>query len=244
VVIAKALRVLVVSRLIDAFDEEIASVAAATAATYLPAMVIKRLPAGFVMPAQPVVASRPPSGANWVHEIKHDGYRLIVRRDGPTVRLYTRSAHDCTARLPAIAAAAERIKAKSFTLDGEAVVLGPDGLARFEELRRREAARSAILYAFDLIEHDGEDLRTRPFLDRKAALTRLLRDTQAGILLNAHLTEDGPTVFAHACKLGAEGIVSKRVDGTYRSGRCVVWVKVRNPASIAVQRERSENWNR
>jgi hypothetical protein len=104
----KALRVVVVGRLIDAFDEEIASVAAASAATYLPALVIKRLPAGFVMPAQPVVASRPPSGANWVHEIKHDGYRLIVRQDGPTVRLYTRSAHDCTARLPAIAAAAEQ----------------------------------------------------------------------------------------------------------------------------------------
>jgi hypothetical protein len=128
------------------FDEEIASVAAATAATYLPAMVIKRLPAGFVIPAQPVVASRPPSGANWVHEIKHDGYRLIVRRDGPTVRLYTRSAYDCTKRLPAIAAAAERIEAKTLTIDGEAVVLGPDGLSRFDELRRREAARTAIFY--------------------------------------------------------------------------------------------------
>jgi bifunctional non-homologous end joining protein LigD len=207
-------------------------------------MTIKRLPAGFIVPAQPVVASRPPSGSHWVHEIKHDGYRLIVRRDGPTVRLYTRSAYDCTARLPAIAAAAERIKAKSFTIDGEAVVLGPDGLSRFEELRRREAAHAAILYAFDLIEHDGEDLGNRPFLDRKAALTRLLRDTQAGILLNEHLAEDGPTVFAHACRLGAEGIVSKRVDGTYQSGRCSVWIKVRNPASMAVQRERSEKWNR
>jgi bifunctional non-homologous end joining protein LigD len=100
-------------------------------------MKFKRLPAGFIVPAQPVVALRPPSGADWVHEIKHDGYRLIVRRDGPTVRLYTRSAYDWTARLPAIAAAAERIKAKSFTIDGEAVVLGPDGLSRFEELRRR-----------------------------------------------------------------------------------------------------------
>src|SRR5215469_13979744 len=105
----------------------------------------------------------------------------IVRRDGPTVRLYTRNAYDWTARLPAIAAAAERIEAKSFTIDGEAVVLGPDGLSRFEELRRREAARTAILYAFDLIEHDGEDLRDRPFLDRKAALARLLRDTSSAI---------------------------------------------------------------
>jgi bifunctional non-homologous end joining protein LigD len=84
-------------------------------------MKIKRIPAGFVVPAQPIKASKPPSGPDWVHEIKHDGYRLIVRRDGPTVRLYTRNAYDWTVRLPAIAAAAQRIKAKSFTIDGEAV---------------------------------------------------------------------------------------------------------------------------
>ena len=113
-------------------------------------MKIKRLPIGFVVPAQPIKAAKPPAGPDWVHEIKHDGYRLIVRRDGPTVRLYSRNAYDWTVRLPAIAAAAQRIKAKSFMIDGEAVVLGPDGLSRFEDLRRREAAHSAILYAFDL----------------------------------------------------------------------------------------------
>jgi bifunctional non-homologous end joining protein LigD len=117
-------------------------------------------------------------------------------------------------RLPAIAAAALLIKAKRFTIDGEAVVLGPDGLSRFDELRRREAAHSAMLYAFDLIEHDGQDLRDRPFLDRKAALALLLRDIEAGILLNEHIAEDEPTVFAYVCRLGAEGIVSKRVDST------------------------------
>jgi bifunctional non-homologous end joining protein LigD len=145
-------------------------------------MRINRLPAGFVIPAQPVKASKPPVGTDWVHEIKHDGYRMIVRRDGPSVRLYSRNAYDWTARLAGIAAAAELIKAKSCTIDGEAVVLGPDGLSRFEELRRREASRTAILYAFDLIEYDGEDLRNLPFLDRKAALARLLRDTKAGIV--------------------------------------------------------------
>jgi ATP-dependent DNA ligase len=207
-------------------------------------MSIKGLPAGFIFPAQPVLRLKPPTGTDWVHEIKHDGYRMIVHRDGPTVRLYSRNAYDWTARLAGIAAAAERIKAKSFTIDGEAVVLGPDGLSRFEDLSHREAARTAILYAFDLIEHDGEDLRNLPFLERKAALARLLRNTEAGILLNEHVVEDGPTVFAHACRLGAEGIVSKKVDGTYRSGPCRVWIKVRNPASIAVQRERSDIWNR
>jgi bifunctional non-homologous end joining protein LigD len=127
------------------------------------------------------------------------------------VRLYSRNAYDWTVRLAAIAAAAEQIKARSFTIDGEAVVLGHDGLSLFDELRRREAADTAILYAFDLIEHDGEDMRNRPFLDHKVALARLLPNTKAGILLNEHIAEDGPVVFAHACRLGAEGIVSKRV---------------------------------
>jgi hypothetical protein len=103
------------------------------------AKMIKPLPAGFVVPAQPAKTPKPPVGTDWVHEIKHDGYRIIVRRDGPTVRLYSRNAYDWTARLASIASAAERIKSKSFTIDGEAVVLGPDGLSRFEELQRRTA---------------------------------------------------------------------------------------------------------
>jgi bifunctional non-homologous end joining protein LigD len=135
------------------------------------------------------------------------------------VRLHSRNAHDWTARLSAIATAAQRIKAKSFTIDGEAVVLGPDGLSLFDELRRRDPAHAAILFAFDLIEHDGEDMRNRPFLDRKGALARLSRNAEGGILFNEHIAKDGPIVLAHACRLGAEGIVSKKVDGTYRSGR-------------------------
>jgi bifunctional non-homologous end joining protein LigD len=207
-------------------------------------MIARRFPPGFIVPAQPVEQDRPPSGPQWVHEIKHDGYRLVVHRHGAMVRLWTRRAIDYTDRFPSIAAAAAGLKADSFTIDGEAVVIGPDGLSRFDELRRRESARTAILYAFDLIEHDGEDLRDRPFLDRKTALARLLRGSNTGILLNEHLVEEGATVFAHACKLGAEGIVSKRIDAPYRSGPHVAWVKVRSPAGVAVQRERSENWNK
>src|SRR5262245_33744144 len=86
-------------------------------------MRIRLLPAGFIVPARPIMASRPPTGADWIHEIKRDGYRLIVRRDGPRVRMYSRNGYDLTAKLSAIAAAAERIKAKSFTTDGEAVVV-------------------------------------------------------------------------------------------------------------------------
>jgi bifunctional non-homologous end joining protein LigD len=206
-------------------------------------MVMRRLPAGFIVPAQPVERETPPVGPDWVHEIKHDRYRILVRR-GAAVRLWSRRGADFTARLPLIAATAARIGTTSFTIDGEAVVLGPDGLSRFDDLRTSVGARAAILYAFDLIEYDGTDLRPRPLLERKAALAKLLRGVNAGIVFNEHLAEEGAIVFANACKLGAEGIVSKRGDAPYRSGPHPAWVKVRNPASIAVQRERSENWNK
>jgi bifunctional non-homologous end joining protein LigD len=184
-----------------------------------PAMITRRvLPAGFIEPCIPVLAVKPPSGPQWVHEIKHDGYRLIVRRDGAMVRLWTRKATNYTGRLPAIAAAAASIKADSFTIDGEAVVAGPDGVAQFDELRRRQSAGAAFLYAFDLLEHDGEDLRNRPLLDRKAALARLLKRTKTGIVFNEHVAVEGAIVFDHACKLGAEGTVSKRITAPYRSG--------------------------
>jgi ATP-dependent DNA ligase len=92
---------------------------------------------GFVDPCIPTLAAKPPSGPDWVHEIKHDGYRLIVRRDGKAVRPFTRRGHDWTDRYPAIAAAAAKLRAKSFTMDGEAVVAGADGVAVFDALHRR-----------------------------------------------------------------------------------------------------------
>src|SRR6516225_3234865 len=202
-----------------------------------------KLPAGFVVPAQPVEREAPPSGADWVHEIKHDGYRMLVRRDGENVRLFSRKAIDWTTRLPAIATGAAVLKAKSFTIDGEAVVIGPDGLTDFEALRRRGAGDIAVLYAFDLIELDGSDLRSLPIETRRATLASLLRK-QGAIRFSEHILANGPDVFAHACRLGAEGIVSKRLGSPYRSGPCSTWIKVRNTASIAVQRERSEKWNR
>jgi bifunctional non-homologous end joining protein LigD len=127
-------------------------------------------------------------------------------------------------------------------IDGEAVVIGPDGLSLFAKLRRSECARAAVLYAFDLIEKDGGDLRELPFLARKKALARLLRGATGGILLNEHSGRRRAR-FRARLQAGFEGIVSKRIDAPYRSGRHSAWIKVRNPASIAVQRDRSENWN-
>jgi ATP-dependent DNA ligase len=106
-------------------------------------MVSRSLPAGFVVPAQPIERDAPPAGADWVHEIKHDGYRLIVRKNGDGVRLYTRRGYDWTGRFPAIAESAARLKAASLTIDGEAVVIGPDGVARFDELRYGNSVAAA-----------------------------------------------------------------------------------------------------
>jgi bifunctional non-homologous end joining protein LigD len=206
-------------------------------------MVTRRiLPAGFVDPCIPTLAAKPPSGPDWVHEVKHDGYRLIVRRDGKTVLLFTRRGHDWTHRYPAIAAAAAKLRARSFTLDGEAVVSGADGVAVFEALHRRHRATDAMLYAFDLLELNGKDLRPLPLSERKARLARLLARAPIGIVFNEHTDHDGAVVFRHACKLGLEGIVSKRVSAPYRSGPSRDWIKVKNPESPAMRRARAGTW--
>jgi ATP-dependent DNA ligase len=177
-----------------------------------------------------------------VHEIKHDGYRLQVRRVGDQVRLFTRRGYDWTARYPAIAATSAQVRAKSFTLDGEAVVCGPDGVAVFDALHRRGTVSEAMLYAFDLLELDGEDLRSLPLGDRKKRLARLLSGRRLGIVLSDHTDEDGATIFRQACVMGLEGIVSKRLSAPYRSGRSRDWIKVKNPDSPAMIRARDTEW--
>ena len=99
-----------------------------------------------------------------------------------------------------------------------------------------------MLFAFDLIEHDGDDLRDLPLIERKWGLFRLLGKAKRAIRFVEHLTGDGPTVFEHVCRMGLEGIVSKRTDAPYRSGPSKLWVKTKNPASEAVRREREEEW--
>jgi bifunctional non-homologous end joining protein LigD len=106
----------------------------------------------FIPPCIPTRAPKPPAGRDWVHEIKHDGYRVQVRCEGDVVRLFTRNGYDCSGRYPAIAVTATLLRATSFTLDGEAVVCGSDGVAVFDALHRRGTVAEAMLYAFDLLE--------------------------------------------------------------------------------------------
>ena len=154
-------------------------------------MLRRTLPGGFIAPCFPTKTATLPSGSQWLHEIKHDGFRII----------------------------AARLRSRSCIIDGEAVACDDNGVASFDLIRHQRANESIFLYAFDLIELNGDDLRRDPLEVRKAALASIVAKASPGIRFNEHIEGDGPIVFAHACKLGLEGIVSKRKDSTYRSGR-------------------------
>lgn len=193
-------------------------------------MLRSRIPiagAGFIEPCLPSLATKPPSGPEWIHEIKHDGYRLMICRDTAGMRLLTRRGYDWTARFPAIASAASVLRAKSFLIDGEAVCCDDKGIAVFDKLRQRRNEWSVFLVAFDLLELNGRDLRREPIEIRKAGLARLLRNAEPGLQLSEHIEHEAAIVFEHACKLGLEGIVSKRRGSRYQSGRSSLWLKSR-----------------
>jgi bifunctional non-homologous end joining protein LigD len=202
------------------------------------------LPPGFVPPCLPTKALRPPSGELWLHEIKHDGFRVIARKDGDRVRLYSRPGNDLTDRFPLIVEALACLRSRSVILDGEAVACDESGMPSFDRLRHRRHDEAVFLYAFDLIELNGDDLRREPFEVRKVTLASVLARAAPGLKLNEHIEADGPTVFAHACRMGLEGIVSKRKTSTYRSGPSRDWLKSKNPDCAAVKREKEEDWGR
>jgi bifunctional non-homologous end joining protein LigD len=131
---------------------------------------------------------------------------------------------------------------RSCLIDGEAIVCDDDGLAVFDLIRNHKPSATAVHCAFDLLELDGEDLRRQPIEVRKALLADLLHGAFSTIVVNEHFEGDGSIIFKHACKLGCEGIVSKRIGSPYKSGRSVHWVKVKNPNAPAVRRETEEEW--
>ncbi|HEY1361664.1 MAG TPA: DNA ligase [Xanthobacteraceae bacterium] len=201
------------------------------------------LPAGFIPPCLPMTAPSPPSGPLWLHEIKHDGFRIVARKDDRGVRLFSRSGSDLTDLYPLIVKSMARLP--SCTIDGEAIACDDSGAASFDLLRSRRQDHRVFLYAFDLIELAGEDRRRDALVHRKIDLGRLLADAGPGVLANEWIEDGesaGAAVFAHACSLGFEGIVSKRKDSRYVSGRSPYWLKMKNPASEAAHREHEQDW--
>ena len=197
---------------------------------------------GIIEPCLPSPAKAPPSGPAWIHEFKHDGIRILACRDSAGVRLITRTGNDFSSRFPFIAMAVGKLPVRSCLIDGEAIVCDKDGLAVFDLIRGHRTVASAVHCAFDLLEVNGQDIRNFPIEKRKNALAELLRDAHSRIVLNEHFEEDGEIVFREACKLGCEGVVSKRIGSHYRSGRSKYWVKVKNPNAPAVKREAEEDW--
>jgi bifunctional non-homologous end joining protein LigD len=185
----------------------------------------------------PTRGTKVPFAPDWLQEIKYDGYRLRVERNGDRVRLITRNGHDWTKRYPWIVESALQNRIKQFVIDGEAVILGVDGVPDFNALHSRKHEEEVQLYAFDVLALDGDDLRPLPLSMRKTNLARLLRGRPDGMFVAPfEQGEIGPDLFLAACNMGLEGMVSKRVDRPYRGGRSPDWVKVKNRQHPAVER--------
>jgi bifunctional non-homologous end joining protein LigD len=182
----------------------------------------------YITPCLATDIGRPPTGEKWVHEIKLDGFRSQLHlRDGEAT-IYSRGGLDWTERYRSVADQAAQLSAKHLVLDGEMVVLREDGTCDLWALQKgvRASISDRVTYfAFDLLYQDGEDLRRRPFLERKELLRKALKTSFDRIRYVEHFEADGPTVWAHAHKINVEGIVSKRIDSPYRSARGGDWIK-------------------
>jgi bifunctional non-homologous end joining protein LigD len=150
-------------------------------------MLQRTLPAGFIAPCLPIKTTKLPYVGQWLHEIKHDGFRVIARKDGPRVRLYSRPGNDLTHRFPLIVDTLARLRSRSCIIDGEAVACDDNGVASFNLVRYRHHDQSIFLYAFDLIELNGDDLRRDPLEGRKGTLEMKLAKVGPGIRFNQHM---------------------------------------------------------
>jgi bifunctional non-homologous end joining protein LigD len=175
-----------------------------------------------------MVVEVPPSGDEWLHEIKHDGYRIVARIEEGEVRLVSRNGKDWTKEFPQVARALGRLPAGTALLDGEAAAVLPNGATSFQALQRRADGGVPLVYlAFDLLHLDGWDLREARLVDRKEVLRRLLESAPSALRFSDHVRGQGPEFFEKAREAGLEGVVSKRADAPYRAGRGGDWRKAK-----------------
>ena len=163
-----------------------------------------------------------------MHEIKFDGYRAQLHKRDHGTKIFTRRGHDWSDRFRSIIAASGELNTHGALLDGEVIVLGEDGRSDFGALESdlaKGGSNRLVFYAFDILHLESFDLRGCTLLDRKRVLHALLEKVKGPIRYSEHLEEDGPAVFENACEMELEGIVSKRVDGKYNSGRTDLWAK-------------------
>ncbi|MGD9882486.1 MAG: DNA ligase D [Reyranella sp.] len=187
---------------------------------------------GYIEPSLPSPIDKAPQGRGWLHEIKHDGYRLQAHLENGRVRLFSRQGLDWTERFPALAHALADLPVKVAIIDGEAVVHADTGVASFTALvdALKTGRGDMVFYAFDLLYLDGFDLRASPLGERKAALARVMAadGSTSRLRYSDHIEGDGDAVFRHASRLGLEGIVSKMASSPYQSGRVKTWLKLKS----------------
>jgi len=186
-------------------------------------------PPSFVEPQLAKLKKRPPSGEEWLHEPKYDGYRIEAILNGGDISLVTRNEKDWTDRYPSIANALSGLAVESAILDGELVAIDRHGHSDFSTLQNAASNDNIELryYAFDLLHWNGEDLREEPLKERKKRLSKLLKDVEEPLFYGEHTEGDGQKVLDDACDDGLEGIVSKNADAAYRSGRGTDWIKTK-----------------
>jgi len=197
------------------------------------------MPAGAVKAKLPLTLSpqlatlveRAPASEGWIYEMKFDGYRLLARIDGDTVRLFTRNGHDWTSKLRRVAAAVKALKLPSGWLDGEIVVPDKHGVPDFQLLQNAlDEARGDVIqyFVFDLAWFDGHDLRASPLIERRALLGRLLEDPPDPRVRFSESFDATPQSLLHsACSLHMEGVIGKRADAHYTTGRSGAWIKLK-----------------
>lgn len=185
----------------------------------------------FLAPQLAQMAETPPSGSGWLHELKLDGYRMQARKDGKQVRMLTRTGLDWTDRVRTVANEIAKLAVEKVSLDGEVVVVAPNGTTNFADLQAsmQEGAKHDLTYfAFDLLHVDGKSPRDLSLKKRKELLADLLQGVnQDRLRLSEHIETGGAELLHEACKLQAEGIVSKRAAGKYTSGRSSDWLKMK-----------------
>jgi DNA ligase D-like protein (predicted ligase) len=177
-----------------------------------------------------LVVDAAPDGPDWLHEIKFDGYRMHARLDRGAVRLLTRTGLDWTHKYPAIAQAVAALGVRPAYLDGELCGVRPDGVTSFSMIQAASDSGNAaalVLFLFDLLHLDGEDLCPRPLIERKARLAALLADASSPLHTCDHQVAHGREFHQKACAMALEGIVSKRADAAYAPGNRGLWVKVK-----------------
>ena len=189
------------------------------------------LPAGFIEPMLPTLVDEAPDGEAWVHEIKYDGYRTQLAIAGTDSRAYTRNGYDWTDKYGIVVAAARALNCRSAVIDGEMCVQNAAGITDFKALRSaiRRSPERLMLFAFDILALDGRDFRAEPLLDRRRRLQDLMGTNPTSRLqFSAEQLGRGPAFFTTADKHGLEGIVSKRADSRYVSGRAKTWLKIKS----------------